>query len=89
MNTTAADVSLSADGKLVVFVVSARSHSTQCSISRDALERHFWLPAGANDTRTLKTFADGRPRIVAAAERRLRVSAGVSIALTAADFSSR
>jgi hypothetical protein len=85
-STFAADVNLSTDGKLVLFVISARNQSVQCSISRDALERHFWLPAGANEVRTLKAFADGRPRIMAAAERRLLRSAGVAVALTAAEF---
>ncbi|MFM0260009.1 DUF1488 family protein [Paraburkholderia sediminicola] len=88
-STFAADVSLSADGNLVLFVISARNQSVQCSISREALEQHFWLPAGANDARTLKAFADGRQRISAAAERRTLKSAGASIALTAADFASR
>ncbi|SKC45784.1 DUF1488 family protein [Paraburkholderia hospita] len=78
-----------AGGKLLLFVISARNQSVQCSISRDALERHFWLPAGANDARTLKAFADGRLRITAAAERRTLKSAGAPIALSAADFASR
>ncbi|AUT75567.1 DUF1488 domain-containing protein [Paraburkholderia hospita] len=85
-STFAADVGLSADGKLVLFVISARNQSVQCSISREALEQHFWLPAGANDARTLKAFADGRLRIMAAAERRLLRSVGAPVALTAADF---
>ncbi|AXF06123.1 DUF1488 family protein [Paraburkholderia hospita] len=87
MDTTfAADVSLSADGKLVLFVKSARNQSVQCSISRETLEQHFWLPAGANDVRTLKAFADGRQRITAAAERRTLKSTGAPIALTATEF---
>jgi hypothetical protein len=40
-STFAADVGLSADGKLVLFVISARNQSVQCSISREALEQHF------------------------------------------------
>jgi Protein of unknown function (DUF1488) len=87
--TTFADVSLSADGMLVLFVISARNQPVQCSITREALEQHFWLPAGANDARTLKAFADGRLRIMAAAERRTLKSAGAPLALTAADFASR
>ncbi|BCZ85042.1 hypothetical protein PTKU64_87170 [Paraburkholderia terrae] len=58
----------------------------QCSISRDALERHFWLPAGASDALTLKAFAHGRLRITVVAERRTLKSAGAPIALTAAEF---
>jgi hypothetical protein len=87
MDTTfTADVSLSADGKLVLFVISVHNQPVQCSISREALEQHFWLPAGANDARTLKAFADGRWRITPAAERRTLKSAGAPTALTAADF---
>ncbi|KAA1006208.1 DUF1488 family protein [Paraburkholderia panacisoli] len=85
-STFAADVNLSADGKLVLVVISARNQSVQSSINREALERHFWLPAGAIDARTLKAFADGRRRISAAAERRTLRSAGVAVALTAAEF---
>src|SRR5258708_16347801 len=66
-STFAADVSLSTDGKLVLFVISARNQSVQCSISREALEQHFWFPAAANDARTLQAFADSRqPRSPAA-----------------------
>lgn len=87
MDTTyATDVCLSEDGKLVLFVVSARNQSVQCSISREALEQYFWLPTGANDVRTLKAFADGQQRITAAAERRMLRSARTPIALTATDF---
>ncbi|QBR02486.1 DUF1488 family protein [Paraburkholderia pallida] len=85
-STFAADVSLSADGKLVLFFISAHNQSVQCSISREALEQHFWLPAGANDARTLKAFADGRQRITAAAERRMLKSSGAPIALNTAEF---
>ncbi|MFD1557120.1 DUF1488 family protein [Paraburkholderia silviterrae] len=85
-STFAADVSLSADGQLVLFVISTRNQSVQCSISREALEQYFWLPAGANDARTLKAFIDGQQRITAAAERRMLKSSGAPIALTAAEF---
>ena len=84
--TFTADVSLSANGKLVLFVISVRNQPVQCSISREALEQHFWLPVGANDARTLKAFADGRQRITAAAERRTLKSPGAPLALTAAEF---
>ena len=87
MDTTfTADVSLSAGGKLVLFVIPVRNQPVQCSISREALEQRFWLPAGASDTRTLKAFDDGRKRITAAAERRALKSGGAPIALTAAEF---
>ncbi|MGF6924346.1 DUF1488 family protein [Paraburkholderia sp. 40] len=88
-DTLAAVPCLSSDGKAVVFVVSVRTQSVQCSITRDALERHFWLPAGANQARTLKAFADGQQRITAAIERRMLKTGGVRIALTATDFAGR
>nr|WP_274608195.1 DUF1488 family protein [Paraburkholderia sp. PGU19] len=78
-----------ADGKLLLFVISARNQSVQCSISRDALERHFWLPAGANNAHTLTVFAHGRQRNTVAAEGRTLKSAGAPIALSAADFAGR
>jgi hypothetical protein len=58
----------------------------QSSIARAALEQHFWLPPNADSRRMLKTFADGKSRIVAVAERRVLKAPSAPIALTAADF---
>lgn len=48
--------------------------------------RRCWLPAGADNVRMLKTFADGRERIVAVAERRMRARPDQTVELTIADF---
>ncbi|TDN66802.1 DUF1488 family protein [Paraburkholderia sp. BL10I2N1] len=88
-DTLTAEPRVSSDGKVVAFVASFRNQSVQCSITRDALERHFWLPAGANQARVLKAFADGHLRITAAVERRMLKKAGAPIVLSAADFADR
>ncbi|MBC8742915.1 DUF1488 domain-containing protein [Paraburkholderia sp. UCT31] len=88
-DTLTAEPCVSSDGKVVAFVASFRNQSVQCSISRVALERHFWLPAGANEARTLKAFADGHQRITAAVERRMLKKTGTAIVLSAADFPDR
>ncbi|MBC8752294.1 hypothetical protein OKW43_005685 [Paraburkholderia sp. WC7.3g] len=88
-DTLTAEPCVSSDGKVVAFVASIRNRSVQCSITRDALEQHFWLPAGANQARVLKAFADGRQRIMAAVERRMLKKAGAAVALTTADFAGR
>ncbi|MGF6963873.1 hypothetical protein OKW43_000878 [Paraburkholderia sp. WC7.3g] len=88
-DTLTAEPCVSSDGKVVAFVASFRNRSVQCSITRDALEQHFWLPAGANQARVLKAFADGHQRITAAVERRTLKKTGVPIVLSAADFADR
>jgi hypothetical protein len=85
-STLATDASVSSDGKLVVFVAHIRAHTVQCSITRDALEQHFWAPAGANDARLLKAFSDGQNRIAAAAERKMLRAQGAPIKLGDTDF---
>jgi hypothetical protein len=88
-DTLTTEPCVSSDGRVVAFVAFFRNQSVQCSITRDALERHFWLPAGANEARVLKAFADGHQRITAAVERRMLKRTGVPIALSAADFAGR
>lgn len=83
------DASVSADGNFVVFVAAFRNQSVHCSITRTALEQHFWLPTGASVARMLKAVTDGQQRIMAAAERRMLKAPGAPIALTAADFTDR
>ena len=80
---------VSSDGKMVVFVASARNQLVQCSILRAALEQHFWLPPRADTLRMLKAFTDGQSRIIAVAERKLLKDPGAPVALTPADFSNR
>lgn len=88
-DTLTAEAVVSSDGKVVAFAASFYNQSVQCSISRDALERHFWLPAGSSKARVLKAFVDGRQRITAAVERRMLRKTGVPIVLSAADFADR
>jgi hypothetical protein len=86
-STLAAEASVSSDGKLVVFVAHLRGRTVQCSITRDVLELHFWVPIGANDARLLKAYVDGHNRIAAAVERRMLGAPDEPIKLNAADFS--
>ncbi|HZZ10248.1 MAG TPA: DUF1488 domain-containing protein [Paraburkholderia sp.] len=81
--------SVSADGRAVVFLLSARGRDLECSVTREALEQHFWLQRGAAEARVLKTFADGRKRITAVAERKMLARPGEKVSLTIADFAAR
>jgi hypothetical protein len=73
------------DGGVLFEVVSA-GRAMRCSIGRDALERCFWLPAAADEVRLLKTFSDGKKRIVAVAERKALRLGTDSLNLTSSDF---
>lgn len=85
-NALAPEIDISPDGKLVTFVAHVRGLDVQCSITRVALEEHFWLPAAADDARLIKGIVDGRARISAVVERKmLRGSTGL-IKLTSGDF---
>ncbi|WP_235429599.1 hypothetical protein [Paraburkholderia fungorum] len=44
------------------------------------------MPRDGGDVRMLKAFADGRRRIIAVAERKLRLRPGEPVRLTADDF---
>jgi hypothetical protein len=80
---------VSPDGCAVVFVLSVRGRKVEGAIARDALEDHFWLPRGADAERTLKTFENGRSRIVAVAQRKLLARPDERLSLTAKDFGAR
>lgn len=77
---------VSPDGRAIIFRMSGLKRDVECAITREALEECFWLPTGADGARMLKTFADGRQRIIAAAERKLRARPDQSVQLTIADF---
>jgi hypothetical protein len=77
---------VSQDGRSIVFRLLNKQREVECAITRETLEECFWLPAGADDARMLKTFVDGRQRIAAVAERRMRARADRTIQLTVADF---
>ena len=85
-STLVAEARVSSDGKLVLFVATIRDRGVQCSISRRALEEHFWAPIGASDARLLKAYADGRNRVAAAVERKMLRAPSELIQLNGADF---
>ncbi|MFM0116903.1 DUF1488 family protein [Paraburkholderia nemoris] len=77
---------VSLDGRVVVFMLSIRGREVEGAIARDALEEHFWLPRSADATRTLKTFENGRNRIIAVAQRKLLARPDEPLWLTVNDF---
>jgi hypothetical protein len=79
--------SVSTDG--VVFALSLCGHDVACVVTRETLEQHFWVQPGATDARVLKTFSEGRRRILALAERKARARPSERIVLTVDDFDPR
>ncbi|WP_308705942.1 MULTISPECIES: DUF1488 family protein [unclassified Paraburkholderia] len=77
---------VTADRREISFRLAGQRSEVACAITREALEAQFWLPAGADQVRMLKAFADGRRRIVAVAERKVRLHPGEVVRLTADDF---
>ncbi|RKT10291.1 uncharacterized protein DUF1488 [Paraburkholderia sp. RAU2J] len=80
---------VSPDGRAVVFMLSTRGREVEGAVARDALEEHFWLPRGADPARTLRTFENGRNRIVAVAQRQLLARPDERLSLTVNDFMHR
>jgi Tol biopolymer transport system component len=80
---------VSPDGRAVVFTLSIRGREVEGVIARDALEECFWLPCGADETRTLKTFGNGRNRIIAVAQRKSLARPDGRLSLTIDDFVTR
>ncbi|AXL53949.1 hypothetical protein DSC91_007637 (plasmid) [Paraburkholderia caffeinilytica] len=80
---------VSPDGRAVVFMLSARGRDAEGAVARAALEEHFWLPPDADAARTLKTFENGRNRIVAVAQRKLLARPDEPLWLTVNDFLTR
>ena len=78
--------SLALDGRSVRFMLSIRGDDFECTMSREALEQHFWLQSGASEMRVLKAFEDGRRRIMAVAARKALARGGERIVLSVADF---
>jgi hypothetical protein len=79
---------VSADGRVVNFVLTARGRDLECAVTREALEQYFWLQHGATQARVLKTFEDGRKRITALAERKMLARPGERVLLTINDFAA-
>jgi hypothetical protein len=80
---------VSPDGRAVIFTLSIRGREVECAVTRDALEEHFWLPLGADATRMLKTFENGRNRLFAVAQRKYLARPDESPRLTTNDFVTR
>ncbi len=80
---------ISPDGRAVVFMLSTRGREVEGAVARDALEEHFWLPRGADATRTLKTVKNGRNRIVSVAQRKLLARPDEPLWVTVNDFVTR
>ena len=80
--------SVSAGRAPVIFQLSARGRGLECAVTREALEQHFWLSA-ALPTALLKTFADGRKRIIAARKEKMLARPGDRVLLTISDFAAR
>ncbi|WP_346777692.1 DUF1488 family protein [Paraburkholderia aromaticivorans] len=78
--------SVAADGSRIDFRLSNATGFTDCAITREELEVHFWLSPRADASRFLKTFDDGRNRIVAVAERKMRARPDQPVRLTTANF---
>jgi hypothetical protein len=77
------------DGRAVVFMLSIRGCEVEGAVARDAPGEHFWLPRGADATHTLRTFQNGRNRIVAVAKRKLLARPDERLWLTVNDFVTR
>lgn len=85
-NAIAPETSLSQGGKLVAFVALIRGLNVPCSITRLALEAHFWVPPRADEARLQKAIVDGRNRITAVVERKMLKASGRAITLREIDF---
>jgi hypothetical protein len=78
-----------ADRHEISFRLSRARRGGPCAMTCAGLEAQFWLPGAADEARMLQAFADGRRRILAVAERKLRRRPGQPVTLTACDFEIR
>lgn len=76
-------------GRGVAFTVLTRGIPVDCIVTREALERHFWLKPEDGEERMLKIFKDGQNRLCAIAERKLLSHGDLPLTLSAADFTQR
>ena len=89
MQQSLSNFALSTNGQSVTFDIVVQKRAIGCSITRDALEQHFWLERGADEIHLTKAFGNGQRRIAAIAERKALAKGGSHILITADDFSSR
>jgi hypothetical protein len=80
---------VAADRHQISFRLTGPRSEVACAMTREALDAQFWLPPDADQVRMLKAFADGRRRIIAVAERKVRLRPGEPVRLTADDFQIR
>jgi hypothetical protein len=86
MDSTLTAAYLANDRSMVVFAIFCQGRLVQCGVSREALVQCFWAPADASERRLLQAYEDGRQRITAVAERKIRALAREPVILTVADF---
>ncbi len=73
-------------GRAIAFTFLAVGCEARGQVSRDALEQYFWLQPAADESRMLKTFANGYSRIVAVACRLALRKGALEVRLDASDF---
>jgi hypothetical protein len=89
MEQSLSNFALSTNGQAVTFDIVVQKRAIGCSITRDALEQHFWLERGADAIHLTKAFGNGQQRIAAVAERKALAKGGTHVLITADDFSYR
>jgi hypothetical protein len=77
---------VSPDRRAVAFMLLIRGREVKCAAAREVLEEHFWLPPDADAARTLRTFENGRSRIIAVAQRKLLARPDERLWLTVNDL---
>jgi hypothetical protein len=88
MKVLVPEAQISADKQTLSFVLVWRGENVTCIVPRKCLEAFFWLPSDADDTRTVRVFGNGFPRIEAVARRKLLANPASTVRLTHADFST-
>jgi hypothetical protein len=89
MEESVRNFALSTNGQAVTFDIVVQKRAIGCSITRDALERHFWLERGADASHLTKAFGNGERRIAAVAERKALARGASQVLITADDFEYR
>jgi len=89
MEQSVRNFALSTNGQSVTFDIVVQKRAIGCSITRDALEQHFWLERGADELHLTKAFGNGQRRIAAVAERKALAKGSAHVSITADDFEYR
>jgi hypothetical protein len=72
--------------RAVIFKLSVHDREVEGAVARGALEEHFWLPSGADATRMLRTFENGRNASSRVAQRKLIARPDEPLWLTVSEF---